>query len=68
MQTMVLMKIQACWYVTLCRWESSYRRFEGMKCLHLQGQAALAAQRHTLLDLVYSGTSLFGKSEMAMHK
>jgi len=43
MQAVVLLKIQVWWYVTLCRWESSYRRFEGMQCLHRQGQTAVAA-------------------------
>jgi hypothetical protein len=52
--TVVLLKIQVSWVVTLCYWVGSSQHFE-LSCFHLQGQTVQEEYLHRKL-----GTAGFG--------
>lgn len=55
----LVLKIPFFWDVILCSWASSSLQFEGLKCLHLQGQAVnnMPSKLQELLTQCHSITS-----------
>jgi hypothetical protein len=39
--TAVFLSTKFCWSMTLCRWVSCFRRFEGIQCLHIKRSSSL---------------------------